>query len=773
MAEKPELPQPWYFYNLKQSIDEPHKSFSEAALDSISGKFGQSPTSKEQPSQEELTKLEREEAEKSSDVPLYSQATLRRTISPVTQWIPFNPGDAKRILEEAQKDPTKPVAVGHQRMMFEVVEEKVLKPIYWPISYTTKVAKCHWVFSYTLTPINPAWDSSIVPLFQNFLENIETYNDVLASAKKDANHMKAIVQRLNLMQTGKELKVDVLFSPRNSNVYLFKADSSYVCSKSTADALLNGTMPRGILAVLEPFKFAEYKRLYSLPDRPSDDPNYIPLPINNLIMVFHGVGQKLSDQYSRINFVYAIDKLRVEVEEANEAPDVNKHFPGGNGDSVRTLVLPVNWRSAFNNKSKVDVSSIIVPNLGPLRQSFSDAMLDIPLYMSENRRPDMLAAAASEANRLYSLVLAHHPTFAENGRTHLIGHSLGSLITADLLTHQPSYLDHESIKDAPFKFQTTNYFTTGSMLGVFMMLKGEHLRSHQAFDAEFGGAGTSGKEVNRPFGCFAVDNLYNIINQNDLLSFLVNGTVIGAKSENAQKLVGKDGRPLEADELPSVPIAPSSSLFSSATAVVSKNTSSSNEKSPSPKPKDNSDAMDSEPVEISVRPVRANTAPSSSSAPGEQNSSSADDADNDADKTDSENPSTRLIKNTSGDTNGHSRSSSLGRFWTYSFFNYQKGDQEKEESDQVEREPTPPPEIPQDVKDFQHELGLINENGQIDWLIPQVLGYIPSQYLKMFTAHFDYWSNKELARFLAIECGRKLGAENTLSEHRAKWSYKP
>lgn len=772
MSEKPQLPRPWYFYNLKQSIDEPHKSFSEAALGSISGKFGQNPASKEQRSEEEQSKLEREEAEKSLEVPLYSQTTLRRTISPVTQWIAFNPGDAKRILEEAQKDPNKPVAVGHQRMMFEVIKEKILKPIYWSISYTTKVAKCHWVFSSTLTPIDPAWDESIVPLFQNFLENLDTYNEVLESAKKDPVHMNAVVQRLNLMQAGKELNVDILFSPRNSNVYIFKADSSYICAKSTADALLNGTIPRGILGVLEPFNFSDYKRMYALPDRPSDDPDYTPLPINNLILVFHGVGQKLSDQYSRINFVYAIDKLRVEVEEANETQDVHQHFPDGDSNSVRTLVLPVNWRSAFNNKSKVDVSSIIVPSLGPLRQAFSDAMLDIPLYMSENRRPDMLAAAASEANRLYSLVLAHHPTFAESGRTHIVGHSLGSLITADLLTHQPSYLDSESIKFAPFKFQTTNYFTTGSMLGVFMKLKGEHLKSRQAFDAEFGGAGTSGKDVNRPFGCFAVQNLYNIINQNDLLSFLVNGTVEGAQSEDAQKLVGKDGRPLEADELPSVPAPPSTSLFSSATAVVSK--SSSKDNTPSPRPDEEMTDINTEPEEISVRPVRSNTAPStgllSSLTSSEPSGSSA----NGSGTPDSENMSESLLVRSNADkANGHSRSSSLGRFWNSSFFNFQKSEPEKESSTQAEQEPTPPPEIPQDVKDLQHRFELINENGQIDWLIPQVLGYIPSQYLKMFTAHFDYWSNKELARFLAIECGRKLGVENTLPEHRAKWNYKP
>lgn len=688
------VPQKCFFYNLKQSIDEPSKPFSAAALDSISGTFDDSllPDSTAT-TVETLKELSPGPVMPfyDPDVPLYSCTTLRKTIAPVLEWFPFNPADNKRLCNASPSD--EPIAVGHERLLFQVHHLSSLRPTYWSIAYATKVCHVRWVFSDTLTPIDPVWDDAIFPHFMNFRNNALNYKEILEKSLEDPAHMRVIAQRLDLKQAGRNLKLDLLFSPENSWVYIFKANGNYICAKNTASSLLHGAFPRGVIAILKPFDFKEYKSLYNVPDRPTDDAEYTPRPINNLILVFHGIGQKLSSSYTRINFVYAIDKLRVEIQQACDSKDVYQHFPGGERDSVRSLVLAVNWRTAFNPCDSVNVDSITVPSIIPIRRAFNDALLDIPLYMSENRKPQMLAAAANEANRIYALVKKHHPLIETSGRVSLVGHSLGSLIASDLLTNQPSILNESTIETAPLKFQTHSYFTTGSMLGVFLVLKGQHLVPRKEFDDECRANGLNPDEAEeRPFGCFAVRNFYNIVHQSDLLSFMVNATVKGAQDPEVGNLTGNSGLVLEIDQLPQV----------SAAAVTAA-------------------------LEIS-HPAFPTLKESSS----------------------------RLF---------------INRFFIAQLAKLTKESNKKEIEAEDIAGHQETDELPLCIHNLLERFKNLNENGQIDWKIPQPPSYMPSHYLKMFTAHFDYWSNREVARFLAIECGRSPGPENCVPEHKVKWTF--
>ena len=703
----PELPTRWFFYNLRQSIDDPYKAFSAAVLDSTTSRVevGEPGVHVPPGSLPETTESRTTATEPDSNashggwdcktLPLFSRSTIRRTISPLTEWTAFSPSDTARLNQAKAASSPDPVAVGHERLLFEVHEFSRLRPIYWQIAYSTMVTGAHWVFSDTLTPIDPEWDAAIVPHFQNFVANLDAYRETLEQAQSaDPTVMDAITQRVVVQQMGHPLSLELLFSPLNNSVYVFKAQSGYTATKQAASCMLTGTTPRGVICVLRAFDFADYKQLYSLPDRPNDDPEYEPLPVNNLIMVFHGVGQKLSNSYTRVNFVYAIDKLRVEILKATDTPEVYSHFPQDGEDpkkNVRNLVLAVNWRSAFDAEQIPDLSDITVPSLPMLRQGFNDALLDIPLYMSENRRPAMLKAAAGEANRLYDLVVKHHPSFIKHGRTHLVGHSLGALITGDLLTHQPTQLDASTIADAPLKFQTFNYFTTGSMLGVFLRLKGQTIVPREEYLRECVESERKDDPQTRPLGCFAVRNLYNISNQLDLLSFLLNCTVRGGDAPAVGGLSGPAGLRLEADELPT----------------------------PSP-----DKAKAEEEAEEKEKTPEENSSPSP--------------------------PRSRSF-------------SSLGKF--FSRF--------KSEVTETTEEIVDPQDYPPEVTSLLKRMQTLNDNGQLDFKLPQLSSsYLPSHLLKLFTAHFDYWSNKEIARFLAIECGRVPGPEHTLPAHRAKWTLK-
>jgi hypothetical protein len=91
----------------------------------------------------------------------------------------------------------------------------------------------------------------------------------------------------------------------------------------------------------------------------------------------------------------------------------------------------------------------------------------------------MIRAVAKEANRIYRLWCENNPGFQENGRVHLIAHSLGSVMALDILSHQPTNTPRFDFPNTPlhsdiFEFDTRHLFFCGSPVGFFLLLnKGE------------------------------------------------------------------------------------------------------------------------------------------------------------------------------------------------------------------------------------------------------------------------------------------------------------
>jgi pimeloyl-ACP methyl ester carboxylesterase len=101
-------------------------------------------------------------------------------------------------------------------------------------------------------------------------------------------------------------------------------------------------------------------------------------------------------------------------------------------------------------------------------------MLDIPYYLSHHK-PRMVKAVVREANRIYRLWCKNNPGFQENGRVHLLAHSLGSVMALDILSHQPTHVPRFNFLDTPlhsdiFEFDTANLFLCGSPVGFFLLL---------------------------------------------------------------------------------------------------------------------------------------------------------------------------------------------------------------------------------------------------------------------------------------------------------------
>ena len=213
-------------------------------------------------------------------------------------------------------------------------------------------------------------------------------------------------------------------------------------------------------------------------------------------------------------------------------------------------LLKINWRSkmtldeghrelsskvseADSNKNHFSLEDITVDSLPAVRNLISDVMLDIPYYLSHHK-PKMIEAVIREANRVYRLWCSNNPDFHENGRVHLVAHSLGSIMCLDILSKQPTKLPKQfdpkagKIRTDIFEFDTKSLFFCGSPAGFFLLLNKAPLiprkgREKPDTEGEYVNGSVAG-EVGT-YGCLAVDNLYNIMHYLDPVAYRLNACV--------------------------------------------------------------------------------------------------------------------------------------------------------------------------------------------------------------------------------------------------------
>ncbi|KAL8780214.1 MAG: hypothetical protein Q9194_001045 [Teloschistes cf. exilis] len=239
--------------------------------------------------------------------------------------------------------------------------------------------------------------------------------------------------------------------------------------------------------------------------------------IEHLILITHGIGQRLGLRVENLNFIRDVNKLRKTLKSVYDAsPDLQllnnelEKLP----KNCRIQVLPVVWRhlldfpkQSFKQSGKeqdlteVDkfgeeekypsLNDITVEGVPGIRNLITDLALDILLYQSAYRE-HIAGIVQRECNRIYELFLQRNPGF--NGKISLIGHSLGSAILFDILCRQRSsgnFSGHprgrhnskrvgsvdskEQPRELGLNFEVENFFCLGSPLGLYQMLKGRKI----------------------------------------------------------------------------------------------------------------------------------------------------------------------------------------------------------------------------------------------------------------------------------------------------------
>ncbi|KAF2260793.1 DDHD-domain-containing protein [Lojkania enalia] len=224
--------------------------------------------------------------------------------------------------------------------------------------------------------------------------------------------------------------------------------------------------------------------------------------IEHLLLVTHGIGQRLGQRMESVNFIHDVNTMRKSLKavyaSSTDLQALNSDVDKETKNS-RVQVLPICWRhlldfpkqSLKHNRQEHDLGDIdfddseypslediTVEGVPAVRNLLTDLALDILLYQSPAYKGHISRIVVQECNRIYRQFKERNPLF--NGKVSLVGHSLGSAIMFDILCQQKlnkpgshSSRIRRATEDAlKLDFEVEDFYALGSPIGLFQMLKG-------------------------------------------------------------------------------------------------------------------------------------------------------------------------------------------------------------------------------------------------------------------------------------------------------------
>eukprot|EP00094_Tigriopus_californicus_P012726 TCALIF_12302-PA protein Name:"Similar to SEC23IP SEC23-interacting protein (Homo sapiens)" AED:0.13 eAED:0.13 QI:0/0.5/0.33/0.66/1/1/3/249/1076 len=154
--------------------------------------------------------------------------------------------------------------------------------------------------------------------------------------------------------------------------------------------------------------------------------------VDHLVFVVHGIGSVCDIRFRSI--VQVVDGFR---ELSSHLSD--RHFQSGRlAETVNRIeYLPVNWHKTLHGEDTGTdrrIRPLALKSIPKLREFVSDTLLDILFYTSPIYCQTIINTVVCEINRMYTLFMKRNPHFT--GTASVMGHSLGSLILFDVLSHQ-------------------------------------------------------------------------------------------------------------------------------------------------------------------------------------------------------------------------------------------------------------------------------------------------------------------------------------------------
>ncbi|XP_051142036.1 phospholipase SGR2-like isoform X2 [Andrographis paniculata] len=149
------------------------------------------------------------------------------------------------------------------------------------------------------------------------------------------------------------------------------------------------------------------------------------VPVRHLVFMVHGVGQRL-EKSNLVDDVGDFRQVTVNVAE--------RHLTYHQLSTQRVLYIPCQWRKGLTFRGEVAVEKITLDGVRGLRTMLGATVHDILYYMSPIYCQEIIDSVSNQLNRLYVKFLKRNPGY--NGKVSIYGHSLGSVLSFDILCHQ-------------------------------------------------------------------------------------------------------------------------------------------------------------------------------------------------------------------------------------------------------------------------------------------------------------------------------------------------
>ncbi|XP_065259683.1 phospholipase DDHD1 isoform X3 [Chrysemys picta bellii] len=438
-------------------------------------------------------------------------------------WKPFIGYDSLR-LELAYRalgpgaGPGPPVCV--RGGLYEVdVSSAECYPVYWQQTDKIPVMRGQWFIDGTWQPLEEEESNLIeqehLSCFkgQQMQENFDMEVSKPVDGKEVVYHLPPFSLPSLFKWRGYKESTDAacLKRKRSQAVHSFKLSRNHVDWHSVDEVYLysDATTSKIARTVTQKLGFSKasssgtrlhrgYVEEATLEDKPSQT--------THIVFVVHGIGQKMDQGRIIKNTAMMRDTAR-KIEE--------KYFCNL---ATHVEFLPVEWRSKLALDGDT-VDSITPDKVRGLRDMLNSSAMDIMYYTSPLYRDELVKGLQQELNRLYMLFCSRNPEFEEKGKVSIVSHSLGCVITYDIMTgwnpvrlyEQLLQKEEEDLEDRwmsyeeqhlleelyitkqrlreieerlhelkastisktpALKFKVENFFCMGSPLAVFLALRG-------------------------------------------------------------------------------------------------------------------------------------------------------------------------------------------------------------------------------------------------------------------------------------------------------------
>ncbi|XP_050366281.1 phospholipase SGR2 isoform X2 [Argentina anserina] len=149
------------------------------------------------------------------------------------------------------------------------------------------------------------------------------------------------------------------------------------------------------------------------------------VPVRHLVFMVHGIGQRLENS-NLVDDVRNFHHITASLAET--------HLTSHQRDTQRVLFIPCQWRRGLKLSGETAVEKCTLDGVKGLRVMLSATVHDVLYYMSPIYCQDIINAVSNQLNRLYLKFLRRNPDY--DGKVSIYGHSLGSVLSYDILCHQ-------------------------------------------------------------------------------------------------------------------------------------------------------------------------------------------------------------------------------------------------------------------------------------------------------------------------------------------------